>query len=165
MWRLAKPGLFIPIETTKPVTKQTITSLSWYNFPNMIHEYKHRVIYQDTDAGGVVYYANYLGFFERGRMELLRSLGVDFKFYKDKLGIVFAISRVECDYRSPARYDDEITIKTEIAEVAGVRIVFNQQVVLGDKILVEAKITAVALNLQEMKPLRLPKELLEMIIR
>jgi acyl-CoA thioester hydrolase len=125
----------------------------------MKHHFNYRVIYRDTDAEGVVYYANYLGFFERGRVELLEKMKVDLKEVKDKEGIVFAITRVECDYRSPAVIFDEITVSTEIQEASPARIIFRQEVLRGKDTLVSAIITACALSLKDFKPTRLPSQL------
>ena len=125
----------------------------------MKHEFKHRVIYQDTDAEGVVYYANYLGFFERGRTELLRKMGVSLKELKEKEGMLFAITRVECDYRSPALYEDELTVSTEIEKTTPVRMIFKQEVLRGKDVLVSARITACSLGLKDFKPVKLPKGL------
>lgn len=125
----------------------------------MKNKFSTRVIYQDTDAEGVVYYANYLGFFERGRTELLRQMGVSLKAMKEKQGIVFAIIKAECDYRSPAFYDDEITIVTEIQAITPARVVFKQAALRKDKVLVSAAITACALDIKTFKPVRVPKEL------
>jgi acyl-CoA thioester hydrolase len=122
----------------------------------MKHEFKYQVIYKDTDAEGVVYYANYLGLFERGRTELLKGLGVDLIAVKAKENIVFAITNVNCDYKSPARLYDDITITTEIAEKSAVRIIFKQEVLRGKELLVSAKITACAISLKNFKPQRLP---------
>ena len=125
----------------------------------MKHQFKHRVIYQDTDAEGVVYYANYLGYFERGRTELLRSMGVSLTEMKEKHNILFAISEVNCKYHSPALYDDEITITTEIEEITKARIIFKQVALRGKDLLVSARITACALDAKSFKPLRLPQEI------
>lgn len=125
----------------------------------MKHQFKHRVIYQDTDAEGVVYYANYLGFFERGRTELLRQAGISLNELKEKEGILFAVIRVECDYRSPALYDDEVTVRTEIESSSGVRMTFMQEVLRAGDILVSAKITVCSLGAKDFKPVKLPKAL------
>jgi acyl-CoA thioester hydrolase len=127
----------------------------------MEHQFTHRVIYQDTDAEGVVYYANYLGLFERGRTELLRQRGISLRTLKEKQGIVFAVTRVECDYHAPAVYDDELTVSTEIAETTPARVIFQQQVLRGSKALVSAKTTLCALNVKRFRPVRLPAELSE----
>jgi acyl-CoA thioester hydrolase len=124
----------------------------------MKHQFKQRIIYQDTDAEGVVYYGNYLGFFERGRSELLRGLGFSLKELKEKDGIVFAITRVECDYSLPALYDDEITVTTEIEEATGARIIFKQEAARENKKLVSARITACAIDSKSFKPVRLPAQ-------
>jgi acyl-CoA thioester hydrolase len=123
------------------------------------HEFKHRVIYQDTDAEGVVYYANYLGYFERGRTELLRQLGIHLKDLKEKHNIIFAVTRVECDYRSPARYEDDLTITTRIEEISAATIVFKQEVLRGDQVLVSARITGCAVGTKNLRPVRLPESL------
>ena len=124
----------------------------------MKYEFKQRVIYADTDAEGVVYYANYLAFFERGRDELIRQMGISLREFKEKKNIIFAVEKVECDYSSPAFLDDEITIVTEIAQKTGARIIFKQEVLREEKILVSAKITVFALDAKSFKPLRLPAE-------
>ncbi|MFA5035509.1 MAG: tol-pal system-associated acyl-CoA thioesterase [Candidatus Margulisiibacteriota bacterium] len=125
----------------------------------MKHEFKHRVIYQDTDAEGVVYYANYLGYFERGRTELLRGMGITVKAFKEEKQVLFAVKKVEADYHAPAVYDDELNIKTDLAEISGARVIFKQEACRGEKILVAAKITLCALSAADFRPVRLPKEL------
>ena len=122
----------------------------------MKHSFNYRVIYKDTDAEGVVYYANYLGFFERGRAELLRQMGIDFKKLKTAENIVFTINRVECDYLAPALYDDEVTVTTEIESKTKARVIFKQEVLRGEALLVSAKIEACAVSLKTFKPQRLP---------
>lgn len=125
----------------------------------MKHEFRQRIIYADTDAEGVVYYANYLKFFERGRMELMRDMGISIRELKEKRGTAFAVSRVECDYRAPALLDDEITVETEILEKTGAIMVFRQQVLRDKTVLVSAKITACAINLKSFRPMKIPEDL------
>jgi len=127
------------------------------------HQFKYRVIYEDTDAEGVVYYANYLGYFERGRTELIRELGISLKKLKEEKGMVFAVVKVDCEYKAPAHYDDEVTVETEIEEAAGATIVFNQKVMRQDKVLVTARITLIALDTEKFKPRRLPQEFIDAI--
>ena len=122
----------------------------------MRHQFTHRVIYQDTDAAGVVYYANYLGLFERGRMELLRQEGISIKELKEKEGVLFAVIKVECNYQSPALLDDEIIIETAIDEITPARIIFDQSVLRGNDLLAAAKITLCAIKTKSFKPTRLP---------
>jgi len=78
----------------------------------MTHLFDLRVYYEDTDFGGIVYYANYLKFIERGRSEWVREMGVDQLAMKRNEGVVFAVRRVEADYHSPAHYDDEPRVFT-----------------------------------------------------
>ncbi len=129
----------------------------------MKHSFAYRVIYQDTDAEGVVYYANYLGYFERGRTELLRQKGLNLKEIKAKTGIVFAISNVNCDYKAPALYDDELEITTEIRDVSAVRIVFKQEVRRGQQLLVSAEVTACSIDLKSFRPARIPAEVVKLL--
>jgi len=129
----------------------------------MEHRFTHRVIYQDTDAEGVVYYANYLGYFERGRMELLRSLGFPMKKLKEQFGIVFAIRKVECEYLAPALLEDEITIETEIAGHTAATVDFVQRAKRGDQVLVSARIQACAIDIEKFRPVRIPQELTDQL--
>jgi acyl-CoA thioester hydrolase len=124
----------------------------------MKYEFKERIIYADTDAEGVVYYANYLKFFERGRDEFIRQKGISLKDLKKEKGILFAVDSVEIKYHAPARFDDEITITTDIAETTGVRIIFDQKAYREKELLVSAKISVFALDAKSFKPMRMPKE-------
>ena len=74
----------------------------------MIHEHSLRIYYEDTDMAGIVYYANYLKFFERGRSEAVRAAGIDQNALRDMHGLVFAVRRAEVDYLQPARLDDVV---------------------------------------------------------
>ncbi len=87
----------------------------------MTHTLPLRVYYEDTDLAGIVYYANYLRFIERARTEWVRSLGVDQTQLKAQHGIVFAVRRVEADYLAPARFDDEIEVRTSVRAVPRAR--------------------------------------------
>ena len=105
-----------------------------------------RVYYEDTDLAGIVYYANYLKFIERGRTEWVRSLGIDQAALKREEGIVFAVRRVEADYLKPARFDDLLTVTTELVEVGGARIVLDQAVLRGGERLFAARVVLVCLS-------------------
>ncbi|MDB5661019.1 MAG: ybgC [Cypionkella sp.] len=93
-----------------------------------MHSFDLRVYYEDTDLAGIVYYANYLKFIERGRSEWVRSLGVDQTRLKAEKGLVFAVRRVAADYLRPARFDDELQVVTECLAVTGARIELRQEV-------------------------------------
>ena len=112
----------------------------------MQHSHPVRVYYEDTDLAGIVYYANYLKFIERGRSEWVRSLGIDQVRLKAERGIVFAVRRVEADYLRPARFDDALTVLTRLTTIGGSRLVLEQDVMRGDERLFAAVVTLVCLT-------------------
>ena len=120
-----------------------------------------RIYYEDTDAGGVVYHANYLRYFERARTEYLRERGLSVGELADR-GSIFPVVRMEVDFRAPGRHDDLLRIETEVLEVGKTSFTIGQQAVraVDGKLLVDAKITLVCVN-QQMKARRLPEELLQ----
>lgn len=124
----------------------------------MSHRFALKVYYEDTDLAGIVYYANYLKFIERGRSEWLRALGFDQRALKEETGTVFAVRRVEADYIAPAKFDDALTVLSTAEAVTPARLVLAQQVLRGEERLFEAKVTLVALNAAG-GPTRLPKPL------
>ena len=124
----------------------------------MSHRFDLRVYYEDTDLAGIVYYANYLKFIERGRTEFVRSLGIDQVALKAEQGIVFAVRRVEADFLSPACFDDELSVQTSVQKVSAARIILRQSVLRADTVLFEAIVTLVALS-DSGKPTRLPADI------
>ncbi|MCB2110761.1 tol-pal system-associated acyl-CoA thioesterase [Albidovulum sp.] len=117
-----------------------------------------RVYYEDTDLAGIVYYANYLKFIERGRTEWVRALGIDQSRLKAEDGIVFAVRRIEADYLRPARFDDELTVETRLDTVTGARIALEQTVRRQGELLFQALVTLVCLT-DAGHAARLPAEL------
>jgi len=122
-----------------------------------------RVYYEDTDAGGVVYYANYLKFMERARSELLRSLG----FEQDELaqqGLIFAVHRAEVDYIKPARFNNALTVTANIIQQKKVSLTFDQEVhnEQGD-LCSRGKIKIVCLDSESFKPRPIPNAILRAI--
>lgn len=114
-----------------------------------------RVYYEDTDAGGVVYHARYLHFFERARTEYLRQLG----FSQQNLladSLAFVVKKMEIDYKIPARLDDLLRVQTKISELKGAKIVFYQQLWRDDNLLSEALVTVASVDLTKMKPIAIP---------
>lgn len=105
-----------------------------------------RVYYEDTDLAGIVYYANYLKFIERGRTEFVRARGIDQAALKTDQGIVFAVRRVEADYLSPARFDDLLMVTTTITDLKGASILMDQDITRDGVTLFRAKVTLVCLN-------------------
>ena len=92
------------------------------------HRYSVRVYYEDTDAGGVVYYANYLRFAERARTEALRDLGIPHAELLQYFNLMFVVRHIEVDYLRPARLDDSLTVTTEPVEVGGASVVLRQEI-------------------------------------
>ena len=124
----------------------------------MTHHFPVRVYYEDTDLAGIVYYANYLKFIERGRSEWVRSLGIDQGQLRAQAGIVFAVRRVVADYLRPAVFDDVLDVRTRPLAVTGARIVLAQDVARGDTVLFAAEVTLVALT-DAGAPARIPAEI------
>ena len=123
----------------------------------MTHEMDVRVYYEDTDLAGIVYYANYLKFIERGRTEWVRSLGIDQGALKRETGLVFAVRRVEADYLRPAVFDDVLKVVTSPQKVTGARIIVSQEVRRDDEPLFQAVVTLAILT-PDGRPGRLPAE-------
>ncbi len=115
-----------------------------------------KIYYHDTDAGGVVYYANYLRYLEEARTELLREKGVDIGKLAEA-GILFAVRRVEIDYKAPARYADTLTITASITKVKNATLEFTQTINRGDQILVKAKTQLVCIT-SNFRPQAIPQE-------
>lgn len=122
-----------------------------------MHSFALRVYYEDTDLAGIVYYANYLKFIERGRTEWVRGLGVDQTRVKAEYGIVFAVRRVAADYLRPAKFDDELVVTTEPLAISGARIELRQAVLRGAERLFTADVTLVCLT-DSGQPARLPAQ-------
>jgi len=117
-----------------------------------------RVYYEDTDLAGIVYYANYLRYIERGRTEYVRARGIEQARLRDEAGLVFAVRRLEADYLAPARFDDLLAVQTEATRIGGARVEMRQAVLRGDTPLFRATVTLALLDATG-RPCRLPPEL------
>ena len=124
----------------------------------MSHDLTLRVYYEDTDLAGIVYYANYLKYIERGRSEWLRALGIDQQAMHRDSGHVFAVRRVEADYLRPAHFDDLLTVSTELAQASPARLRVDQQVQRDGQLLFAARVTIACLDRQG-RAVRLPSVL------
>ena len=122
-----------------------------------------RVYYEDTDAGGVVYYANYLAFMERARTEWLRAIGYENRQLMDELGVVFAVRRACVDYLGPARLDDLLEVVVRIKQVRRASLVFEQQILRGDELLCKGEIMLVCVGLEDFKPTAIPDSIMQEI--
>ena len=115
-----------------------------------------RVYYEDTDAGGVVYYANYLKFFERCRTEWMRSAGHDQRKLALDAGIGFVARKANCEYLRPAHLDDLLTVGLEVEKLTRVRVIFRQHVRRGDDELVTGTVEIACVDMATMKPAPIP---------
>lgn len=126
------------------------------------HVWPIRVYYEDTDAGGVVYYANYLKFLERARTEWLRELG----FEQDALmnqGIIFAVRKVCIDYLMPARFNQLLEVQTMVTSLGTASLEVQQQLFSGQSLLAEAQIKLACLDAASFRPRKLPELIIQSI--
>jgi len=113
----------------------------------MTHEFPIRVYYEDTDMAGIVYYANYLKFFERARSEAVRQAGIDQRALRDERGLVFVVRRAEIDYLAPARFDDIIVIRSRVTRLGAATLLMAQDAVLDGHVLSQAVIKIALMTL------------------
>jgi len=118
-----------------------------------------RVYWEDTDAGGVVYYANYLKFMERCRTDWLRELGIDQLQLRAERGLQFAVVSVTVDFLRPAVLNDEIIVTAELMRMSGATITFKQTIMRGDAQLIDASTRVACLDSGTLKPRPIPKDL------
>jgi len=116
-----------------------------------------RVYYEDTDAGGVVYYANYLKFFERARTEWLRGLGLNQDKLAQEEGLIFVVRRALLDFARPARLDDMLEVTVEPMKLARVYVDLVQEARRGTQMLARAEIRVACLNQRNFKPAAMPQ--------
>jgi acyl-CoA thioester hydrolase len=120
-----------------------------------------RVYYEDTDAGGVVYYANYLKFMERARTEWLRELGFEQDELIDRHNVLFAVRRVALEYRQPARFNDRLTVSVEVTAAGKASLTFAQAIrrETNDTLLCDGEVRIASLDALTFKPRGIPREL------
>ncbi|MFZ7307790.1 tol-pal system-associated acyl-CoA thioesterase [Avibacterium avium] len=118
-----------------------------------------RVYYEDTDAGGVVYHARYLHFFERARTDYLRGLGFSQQALLDEHNLAFVVKTMQIDYRLAAKLDDLLTVETEISGIKGATILFSQQIKRNDVLICTAEVKVACVDLTKMKPVAIPQEI------
>jgi len=121
-----------------------------------------RVIYGDTDQMGVVYYANYLRFFEAGRAEFMRSKGLSYRDFEADHGLLLPVTEAGVQYRQPARYDDLVTIETALREVRRASAVFGYRILRGEELLATGHTLHACLD-RGGRIQRMPRELLDLI--
>ena len=122
-----------------------------------------RVYWEDTDAGGVVFYANYLKFFERARTEWLRALGVEQGALREATGAIFVVSESQVRYVQPARLDDWLRITVEVQELGAASMRIHQQAWRGDVLLAEGSVRIGCVNAENLRPRRIPVQVLDVL--
>jgi acyl-CoA thioester hydrolase len=119
-----------------------------------------RVYWEDTDAGGIVYYANYMKFMERARTEWLRALGFTQRQLAEREGVVFVVRSLAIDYLKASRFDDSLQVTVEPVKVGAAQMVVAQQVTRADETLATAKIRLACVNAVTFRPVRIPQSII-----
>jgi len=122
-----------------------------------------RVYYEDTDAGGVVFYANYLRFFERARTEMLRHLGFEQDQLREQEGLLFVVRSVQVDYLKPARFNEQIDVSAKIIERKKTSLIFEQAIMRQRDLLCTGVVRIACLDAQSMKPKLIPNVILHQL--
>jgi acyl-CoA thioester hydrolase len=125
------------------------------------HKHVLRVYYEDTDSGGVVYYANYLKYLERARTELLRALGFEQRQLAEETGLAFAVRSLAAEYLKPAKLDDQLEILTTVEDLGRAQVTFAQTVRRGDETLLTATVRVACLDLAKGRAAAMPKPIYE----
>jgi acyl-CoA thioester hydrolase len=127
--------------------------------PLFIFDFPQRVYFEDTDAGGVVYHAQYVKFLERARTEWLRYLGFTNSELERKYKMLFIVSEITVEFVKPARLDDAINISVGIEDLGRVRMIFHQEIRRGEDILVKARVAVATVSASNFKPIEIPADL------
>jgi len=122
-----------------------------------------RVYYEDTDLGGVVYYANYLKFLERARTEWLRSLGFEQNVLRDQENLVFAVRQLHIDYLQPAKFNDELQVLAQLSQVGRASLTMKQEIKRNETCLCVAEVKLACLQFANLRPRKMPEALLTAI--
>jgi acyl-CoA thioester hydrolase len=123
-----------------------------------------RVYYEDTDAGGVVYHANYLKFFERARTEQLRAMGYEQDALIITEGVIFVVRSVQVDYLSPARFNEQLQVSARVSQAKKVSLTFEQAITRDNDVLCNSIIRIACLDAQTMRPKAIPGTLFKAIL-
>ncbi|MFZ6658299.1 tol-pal system-associated acyl-CoA thioesterase [Undibacterium sp. TJN19] len=127
---------------------------------NTQFEWQVRVYYEDTDAGGIVFYANYLKFFERARTEWLRSAGVNQQQMADDSGVMFVVKATAVEYHAPARLDDELRLTVVVEKLGRASVQFVQEAWCGDRLLASGHIKVGCVSKETVRPAAIPTDVL-----
>lgn len=122
-------------------------------------EWPVRVYYEDTDAGGVVYHSTYLNYMERARTEWLRSLGFEQTYLKDVLNIIFVVHSMHIVFKKPAKFDDLLTVVSEVSKIGHGSFEFLQKIIINHQILLEAQVKIACVQAVNFKPTAIPEKI------
>ncbi len=122
-----------------------------------------RVYFEDTDSGGVVYHANYLKFMERARTEWLRGIGLDQAKLKLKDNIMFVVAKLNIEFKKPAKFNDELTVITNIEGIGASTIFITQEILRDNYLISSARVEIACINSKLFKPQRIPKKIKEQL--
>lgn len=122
-----------------------------------------RVYWEDTDAGGIVFYANYLKFFERARTEWLRSLGIEQRHLKETTGGMFVVAETSVHYLRPARLDDELIVTARMQQCGRASMTIHQQILLKNALICEGRIRIGWVDVASLQPHRIPQTIIEIL--
>ena len=122
-----------------------------------------RVYWEDTDAGGIVFYANYLKFFERARTEWLRSLSIEQRHLKETTGGMFVVAETSVHYLRPARLDDELIVTARMQQCGRASMTIHQQILLKNALICEGKIRIGWVDVASLQPHRIPLTIIEIL--
>lgn len=125
----------------------------------MKHKFSFRIYYEDTDAGGVVYYGNYLKFAERARTEFLRECGFENKILQDEQNIMFVVRHADIDYLKPGFLDDNLVLETQLISLKNTSFVMGQNVLRDQEIICAMTITLVCVDFKKVKPAKIPDDI------
>lgn len=123
---------------------------------------KSKIYYEDTDSGGVVYYANYLKFIERARTNLIQELGFSLKSLSEKYDCHFVVKNIHCNYIQSAKLEDELIIQTKFTEIKKASFKLSQNIFKYDKLIFESKVLMVNIN-SSGKPIKIPDSLMSVL--
>ena len=125
----------------------------------MLNSFSYRVYYEDTDAGGVVYYANYLKFFERARTDFLREIGNSQSDLATKKGLVFVVRKCVIDYISPAKLDDILEVSVAVKNISAAAILIRQEAIKSGMASSNLEVEIVCVDSVSFKPKKIPQEI------
>lgn len=131
---------------------------------NDAHAWPVRVYWEDTDAGGVVYYANYFKFLERARSEWLRALGIGQAELAAREGLVFVVRHVAADFMRPARFDDLLEVRSRLLDLGGASLTLEQEVVRAATVLLTARVRIACVRSEDFRPARIPPHIVKRLI-